>query len=54
MTVELAAHIAGQFNLNCATLTHLWKLTLKEENCRMTISYLQEYSYPKLQLQKSE
>ena len=54
MIVELAAQMPGQiFILKCNANT-LWKLTQTGESYRLTISYLQGYSCPKLQLQETE
>ena len=54
MIVELAAQMPGQiFILKCNANT-LWKLTQIGESYRLTISYLQGYSCPKLQLQETE
>ena len=55
VTVELAAQIPGQiFILKCNANTFVKVDTQIGENCRWTISYLQGYSCPKLQLQETE
>ena len=48
MNVELAAQIAGHANTFVKADARI------EGNCRRTISYLQGYSCPKLQLQETE
>ena len=48
MTAELAAQIAGHANTFVKADARI------EGNCRRTISYLQGYCCPKLQLQETE
>ena len=56
VTVELAAHSNSLSNLTlkCNANTFVKVDAQIEENCRRTISYLQGYSCPKLQLQETE